>query len=281
MVLTISRALEVLELTGVSPLTDNALKKQYHKLALEWHPDKNNSSQATLRFQEITEAYRFLMKDQEKEDNQNMESHFNSWVSMIFSPTVTSAIYELVMKCSANNMKTLDRDNLIEVFQWLVRYQGLFQISDDLLMQISELLIPQHVYILRPSINDMMSHSVYKLYVNNTLYLVPLWHSEMCFETPDGDEFTVLCHPVLPENIHIDEENRVWIEQEYSIHELFNTTHAKVFVGSTKLNIPVEELRLKKRQLYIFPNQGLSPITDYDVYNTSKKQPVIVKVILN
>lgn len=49
------------ELLGVSknaPVEE--IKKAYRKLALQWHPDKNKSSDAESRFKEINEAYEVL-----------------------------------------------------------------------------------------------------------------------------------------------------------------------------------------------------------------------------
>ncbi|CAD8210498.1 unnamed protein product [Paramecium pentaurelia] len=44
------------------------IKEAYHKLALEWHPDKNmnNRTQAIIQFQEISEAYNTLSKQESK-----------------------------------------------------------------------------------------------------------------------------------------------------------------------------------------------------------------------
>ncbi|VDN14185.1 unnamed protein product, partial [Dibothriocephalus latus] len=44
------------------------LKKAYYKASLEWHPDKNHDrlEEATVRFQEIQEAYRVLSDVQER-----------------------------------------------------------------------------------------------------------------------------------------------------------------------------------------------------------------------
>ena len=36
------------------------IKKQYHKLALKWHPDKNDDSVAKEKFQKINAAYDYL-----------------------------------------------------------------------------------------------------------------------------------------------------------------------------------------------------------------------------
>ncbi|CAD8088684.1 unnamed protein product [Paramecium primaurelia] len=44
------------------------IKEAYHKLALEWHPDKNMNyrTQAIIQFQEISEAYNTLSKQESK-----------------------------------------------------------------------------------------------------------------------------------------------------------------------------------------------------------------------
>ena len=41
--------------------TDNEIKKAYKKLAFQYHPDKNKSSDAESKFREISEAYDILM----------------------------------------------------------------------------------------------------------------------------------------------------------------------------------------------------------------------------
>ncbi|CAG8448730.1 13570_t:CDS:2 [Ambispora leptoticha] len=49
------------DLLGVSPTADvNEIKKQYYKLALQYHPDKNKASDAEQVFKEISVAYQVL-----------------------------------------------------------------------------------------------------------------------------------------------------------------------------------------------------------------------------
>lgn len=54
------------DILGVSRnASKEEIKKAYRKLALEWHPDRNKSSQAEAKFKEINEAYEIL-SDKEK-----------------------------------------------------------------------------------------------------------------------------------------------------------------------------------------------------------------------
>ncbi|WRT66432.1 uncharacterized protein IL334_003388 [Kwoniella shivajii] len=52
---------QLYDILGVSPeATDIELKKAYRKLAIKWHPDKNQSEEAEVKFKEIGEAYQIL-----------------------------------------------------------------------------------------------------------------------------------------------------------------------------------------------------------------------------
>ncbi|WVW83977.1 hypothetical protein I302_106000 [Kwoniella bestiolae CBS 10118] len=52
---------QLYDVLGVTPeATDIELKKAYRKLAIKWHPDKNSSAEAEVKFKEIGEAYQIL-----------------------------------------------------------------------------------------------------------------------------------------------------------------------------------------------------------------------------
>lgn len=55
------------ELLGVEKTSDaDEIKKAFRKASLIWHPDKNQSPDATSKFQELQEAYRVLSNAQER-----------------------------------------------------------------------------------------------------------------------------------------------------------------------------------------------------------------------
>ncbi|CAG8839106.1 9051_t:CDS:1, partial [Racocetra persica] len=60
------------EILGISKeAKTEEINRAYRKLALQYHPDKNKSSQAEKKFQEITKAYDVL-SDEKKRGNYDM-----------------------------------------------------------------------------------------------------------------------------------------------------------------------------------------------------------------
>jgi DnaJ-class molecular chaperone len=56
------------EVLGVNKQASAAdLKKAYRKMALQWHPDRNKSTEATEKFKEINEAYEILSNPEKRQ----------------------------------------------------------------------------------------------------------------------------------------------------------------------------------------------------------------------
>lgn len=62
---------------GVSKdASQDEIKQAYRKLAIKWHPDKNNGSeQSTQKFKEINNAYSILSNDQKRKKYDKEQAH--------------------------------------------------------------------------------------------------------------------------------------------------------------------------------------------------------------
>ncbi|XP_006001873.1 dnaJ homolog subfamily B member 9 [Latimeria chalumnae] len=70
---TILARMDYYEVLGVSnTATDRQIKKAFHRLAMKYHPDRNKTPEAEIKFREIAEAYEVLSH----EDKRKQYDHF-------------------------------------------------------------------------------------------------------------------------------------------------------------------------------------------------------------
>tara|TARA_B100001059_G_scaffold198572_1_gene204457 strand:- start:536 stop:958 length:423 start_codon:yes stop_codon:yes gene_type:complete len=66
------------KILGLEITDDNEkVKKQYKKLALKYHPDKNNSKEAAEKFTKISQAYQNIINKKPKTNTFTRENVFN------------------------------------------------------------------------------------------------------------------------------------------------------------------------------------------------------------
>jgi hypothetical protein len=217
----------------------------------------------------------------------------------------------------------LEKEKSLELYNFLNKYKHILYISPETLEFVSSLIKEKYkndrVYILNPSIDDLLDNNIYKLYVDDQLYLAPLWHNELYFEDPDKNDIIVLCVPQLPEDITIDENNNIHcnllvaFDKEMLLHlctsktptksadlsDKGNSYHAlekcegvnqdknknviNVNIGKHVFNIPIDKLYIKKEQKYVIKGEGISHIFENDIYNQTNhgKGDIIVSISFN
>jgi hypothetical protein len=286
-------ALDILELDDVS-ITLEALKKKYHKLALQYHPDKNgNTSESNEKFRQIHEAYELLKREIDNKEEQEEETKLPVYIDLIrmfmgegnyseiFTKIVTAIVSNYKTKqFIAGLFKDLDKDTALSVYSFLTKYNFLFHLTPDILEEVREIVTRKCdntiVYTLNPSVTDLLEHNVYKLYHDNELFLVPLWHSELYFDC-GSKEIIVLCEPQLDPGISIDENNNLHIEIKTQV--FLDNSYIPVTIGNKTLQIPRQELYMKREQLYRFKCNGVSKIKD-NIYDVTELADIVVKVII-
>jgi len=301
-------AFEILEIDmsdkKYSDINLEYLKKQYHKLALQNHPDKNgNTKESKEKFQAINEAYEYLKREIncKEKDEKSMSTVYvdilQSFLSEIFAGKYNDKFYEIVkniiIKKIPNKLfKDLNKEMAFDVYNFLSKYKNILYISQELLDNLMEIVKKKYedvmeYYKLNPSIDDLFENNVYKLYVNDQLFLVPLWHNELYFESSELNNFKeiiVSCEPELSKNIKIDEDNNLIVKVEFNLNEIPNliTNDGNIFfnIGKKEFNMPVNKLYMKKNQYYRIKNEGLSKINENDIYDVSNKSDIFVNIIL-
>jgi hypothetical protein len=161
---------------------------------------------------------------------------------------------------------------------------------------------------LNPTILDMLLDKVYILRENGHSYYIPLWHSQLHFKrkntagdaaaadaAADADatdtaadaeeaEMIVLCNPELPSHITIDEHNNIFINNvDVDIYELFYNQVIHITIDDeTKAHGFTYELyasdvcfQTKTKQcVRLYGSNGLSRVSNSDIYNASNKSNV-------
>ena len=325
------KAIDILEIdinnTEFNLESSAYLKRCYHKKALKYHPDKNgNTPESTERFKLINESYEFLKREDDLKSNYDknninqpddekssvykdiLQLFLKGILDGKYSESISTIIKEIILNfsevkkmASLKMFDGLDKETTINIYNFLSKYRSLFHFSNEFLDKVKDIIIMKHddimVYVLNPSIDDLLNNNIYKLYVEEELYLVPLWHSEMYFdvkkrerenelketkETKDTKEIIVLCDPELPKNISIDEDNNLYIEVNLNVSDislfLSSSKNMKVFVGKKELDIPLYNLYIRHTQLYRIKGEGLTKIKENDIYDISDKCDIIVKI---
>ena len=290
-------------------ITLDYLKKKYHKLALQKHPDKNgNTPESNEKFRIINEAYDFLKSeikylnpedfDNKKEDDPPPSLYFEilqifmrSMMESKYNDIISQLVNDIVMGCKKISLKlfdNLDKDMSVGVYVFLSKYRFVLHLSEENLEEIRKIVIQKYgnveIYKLNPSITDLLNNKVYKLYVDEQLYLVPLWFNELYFDG-SGNEIIVLCEPELDKNVKIDDDNNIYIEIQYlsqalNLFDFLQNNNDITFnLGDKEFSIPLSRLSMRKEQFYRIKNEGLAKVND-DIYNVTEKADIVVKITI-
>lgn len=298
------RALEILGLTN--NYTTSQLKKNYHLLALQYHPDKCSGNEeermrSTEKFREINEAYQFLSDKEpalQTDESQTESASGINYVGTLMKclqlfqvqlsrDQVKQVVTMIEEKCHSVSLKALQElsfEVTLNLYTFLMQYQSKLGISSIMLMNVEKVLKEKadrnNLIVVHPQIDNLIGQEVYVLKVEDDTHYVPLWHP-MTHLKNDESDYLVICTPQLPPNVTIDENSNIHVNINADIKSLLDRDVLDVNVGETIMHVPVCELKILKQQSYTFVKQGIRKDKKLTSLNDKNISDMIIHITCN
>jgi curved DNA-binding protein CbpA len=279
---------------NIENISPEVIKKQYRYNALKYHPDKNCSEKANEEFIRISNAYEYLINNNENtERNKSYIDIFSDFLeqSNMFNNQHSTNLFitifkNIILECEDKTfyfLKDISNQNLLVIIKIIKNNRDLFIFNDGFINKIEELYINKlnneiHV-ILNPLIDDLLEDNIYKYYFENSIYIIPLWHKEVIINSEDKEVY-IYCKPMLPNNIIIDDDNNIFIEIRENIKNIFNKEKYYFNIGKQIYHINNNQIQLLTYQEIILKKQGISKINFIDILNNKNRGNIIVKLSL-
>jgi len=291
MILNTENCKKTLNIDPEEELTPELLRKYYRMNALKYHPDKNGNTDARDKFEEIKQAYEYLNKhiewveldesdDDARDDYESLLFIFVKNVVQKSCDVLQNKLYNTIIEkistvCEEKAIQliqNIDKNVLIKTYEILLLYRESFHLSDYLFQRMEEILQQKmcndECIILNPLIDDLLERNVYKLKIEENMYLIPLWHHELIYDNSGADLY-VRCNPILPENMSIDEDNNLTVTVHCKIADIFEKEFLEVSIGKRKHILSISHLTLKRNQTMVIKHNGIPRINTKDIYNIS------------
>ena len=288
----LERACNILNI--MKPISLSDIKKKYYRAALSCHPDRNSDINSTAAFQELSDAYNFLCMHLEVEEEEIIEEEcsYTSIIErfiklMIGTNQDQETISNIINGCKNLSIKAfenIDKNTALKIFGYIELFAESLKIDKDTINTVKDIIKSKmkddKLYILNPSLDNLLDGDIYILNYEEDTYYIPMWHDEITYDLSENS-LIIKCIPDLPKHMYIDEKNSLHINIITSISNLLDHKELSIQVGRKVFNILTAELKIMKFQTYKLVNVGIPLLNTSEIFTYDKKGDIVFHLELN
>jgi hypothetical protein len=181
------------------------------------------------------------------------------------------------------NMKNMEKD--ISNNEFSFKQNTLIIIKKILLKKLEE----YNIYIINPTLKNLLNQELYKMELNDEILCIPLWHNELKYENN-----IIKIVAIIDNNYKIGEDNNLHYYYYNTFENLINIMreqdknkdfipYIEIIIEHINIMIPLNELKLTKYQIYKVsnPNIGIPKINHNNILDVSRKGDILIHLNLS
>jgi len=146
-----------------------------------------------------------------------------------------------------------------------------------------------NIYIINPTLKNLLNQEIYKMELNDEILCIPLWHNELKYENniikivPHNDnKYKIIDNNNLHYYYYNTFENLISLLREQDENKNF-IPYIEIIIENINIMIPLNELKLTKYQTYKVSNTniGLPKINHNNILDITKKGYILIHISLS